>query len=96
MRPNNLVLWEAIKLCERNGLERVHLGRTSLANHGLRRFKLGFGSREETIAYAKYDFVQGRFVTAVDRAQSRFNAVFRCLPLSLLRFFGNLLYPHLS
>ncbi len=39
LRPNNLVMWEAIKRCTANGFARLHLGRTSLANEGLRQFK---------------------------------------------------------
>ncbi len=96
LRPNNLVMWEAIKRCAHNGCTRLHLGRTSLAHEGLRRFKLGFGAHEERIAYYKYDFRQGAFVTDVDRTAGWFNLVFRCLPAPLLRLAGRMLYPHLS
>jgi len=41
------VMWEAIKRCAANGFARLNLGRTSLANEGLRQFKRGFGAREE-------------------------------------------------
>jgi hypothetical protein len=96
LRPNNFVMWEAIKRCASSGFERLHLGRTSVANEGLRRFKLGFGAREETIEYYKYDFVRQTFVTEVNRTTGWFNRPFGCMPMPLLRCAGEILYPHLS
>jgi hypothetical protein len=89
-------MWEAIQWCTANGFASLHLGRTSLGNPGLRRFKLGFGAREERIEYLKYDFAKEKFVTDVDRVQGWFNHLFRCLPAPLLRLAGHMLYPHLS
>ena len=96
LRPTNLVMWESIKRCLANGFGSLHLGRTSLLNEGLRRFKLGFGAQEQRIEYCKFDFAAGAFVTDVDRAQTRFNCLFRRLPLPLLRLAGAMLYPHVS
>ncbi|SPE59339.1 conserved hypothetical protein [Verrucomicrobia bacterium] len=96
LRPNNLLMWESIKRCALHGLHSLHLGRTSQANEGLRRFKLGFGATEETINYYRYDFAQDAFVTDTDRAQGWANTFFRLLPPPLLRLAGQLLYPHLS
>ncbi len=96
LRPTNLMMWEAIKRYAQNGFSRLHLGRTSMSNEGLRRFKLGFGASEDKIEYYKYDFVNERYVTDVDRAEGWFNRVFKCLPPPLLRLAGRLLYPHLS
>jgi len=96
LRPNNLLMWEAIKHCAARGLTELHLGRTSLLNDGLRHFKLGFGAMEETIEYAKYDFRRSGFVSDVDRSEGPLNVMFRCLPMPLLTQAGRLLYPHLS
>ena len=96
LRPNNILLWEAIKRYADSGFEILHLGRTSLTNEGLRRFKLGFGAREERIEYYKYDFVKQTFVTEIDHSTGWFNRLFRCLPLPALRLAGEMLYPHLS
>lgn len=95
LRPNNLVMWEAIKWLKERGITSLHLGRTSLANTGLRRFKLGFGADEERLDYFKYAFPARNFVSSADRAQTCFNSLFRLLPLPLLRFSGALLYPHI-
>lgn len=96
LRPNNLVMWAAMKRYAGEGFRRLHLGRTSLANEGLRRFKLGFGAVEQRIEYSKYDFSRREFVVDTDRAEGWFNQVFRRLPLPLLRLAGQALYPHLS
>lgn len=96
LRGNNLVLWEAIKRYSANGFSRLHLGRTSLANKGLRRFKLGFGAMEEKIRYFKYDFRKQAFVGGVDHSNLWFKPVFRHLPLPLLRWLGAMAYPRLA
>jgi CelD/BcsL family acetyltransferase involved in cellulose biosynthesis len=96
LRPNNLVMWEAIKRSAANGFARLHLGRTSIANEGLRQFKRGFGAREEKIEYRRYDFEKRSFVSSTDRADTLINKVFRCLPLGVLRLAGEIIYPHLS
>jgi hypothetical protein len=96
MRPNNLVMWAAMNHCAERGLATLNLGRTSLSNEGLRRFKLGLGAAEEEICYAKYDFASKQFVRDVDRVEGWFNRVFAHLPLPLLRLSGAVLYPHQS
>jgi GNAT acetyltransferase-like protein len=96
LRPNNILLWEAIRRCADNGFDALHLGRTSLANEGLRRFKLGFGACEERIEYYKYDFVRQTFVKGVDRSTGWFKWPLACMPLPALRLAGEMLYPHLS
>jgi hypothetical protein len=96
VRGNSLVMWTAIKRLAGDGFTSLHLGRTSLGDEGLRRFKLGFGAREERINYFRYDFRKSSFVSAVDRSESWANRIFRLMPAPLLRFAGSVLYPHLS
>jgi hypothetical protein len=96
LRPNNILLWQAIKRFASNGFDRLHLGRTSLVNEGLRRFKLGFGAQEERIEYYKYDFVKQTFVSEIDNSTGWFNWAFRRMPLPMLQLAGEVLYPHLS
>jgi len=96
LRPNNLLMWEAVKHCAAAGVTELHLGRTSLFNDGLRHFKLGFGAVEEQIEYARFDFRRKHFVSDVDRSEGPLNMMFRCLPLPLLTQAGRFLYPHLS
>ena len=96
LRPNNFLMWEAMKQCARRGCDSLHLGRTSLSNEGLRRFKLSLGAEEQTVSYAKYDLKRNSFVTEPDRAEGPINRLFRCLPGPLFRLAGQLIYPHLS
>jgi hypothetical protein len=96
LRPNNLLMWAAMKHCAAMGISELHLGRTSLFSDGLRQFKLGFGAAEERIEYARYDLRRGAFVKSADRAEGILNVTFRSLPLPLLRLAGGLLYGHLS
>jgi hypothetical protein len=72
----------------------LHLGRTSLANAGLRRFKLAWGAREQIIEYVRYDLKLRAFVAGKDDAFGWHNRVFRLLPIGVLRLIGTLLYRH--
>ena len=96
LRPNNLLMWKAIEHCASSGCESLHLGRTSMSNEGLRRFKLSLGADEHTISYAKYDLNHHSFVRESDRAEGPINRIFRCLPSPLFRLAGQMIYPHLS
>ena len=96
LRPNNLLMWELIQWCALRGFARLHLGRTSLGNEGLRRFKLSLGAQEEKLEYFKYDFGSKTFVSDVDRSQTWMNPIFRRMPLPLLRLAGRILYPQLA
>jgi hypothetical protein len=94
LRGSNLVMWGAIRRYLRRGAKKLHLGRTSIANEGLRRFKLGWGVEEEKIEYAKYDLHQKKFVTDSDKAFGWYNRVFQLLPGFASRMAGNVLYRH--
>ena len=94
LRGNNLVMWEAMKWLARKGMKRLHLGRTSIFNEGLRRFKLSLGAHEEKIEYVKFDLRQNRFVTEVDGVAGWHNRVFRVMPAFASRVAGRILYRH--
>jgi len=94
LRPNNHVLWHAIESYSFDGFDRLHLGRTSLTNAGLRRYKLSWGAAESPLAYVKYDLMRNRYVRDTDRTKGWHTAALRCLPVPLLRAVGALLYRH--
>lgn len=96
LRANNLVMWESMKRLAREGIEHLSLGRTSIGNEGLRRFKVGFGAREQKLDYCRYDLREELFVMSGDGAEGWGTRVFRRLPLPLLRLAGRMIYPHLS
>ena len=96
LRGNDLVMWEGIKYYASRGFRMLHLGRTSLAHEGLRRFKLGWAAREHAIEYFKYDLRRSAFVTGRDEALGWYNRIFTALPLSLSRLLGAVLYRHIA
>jgi len=96
LRGNNLVMWEGICFLAESHCELLDFGRTSLANTSLRRFKLGWGVKEEIIGYSKWDTSAGAWVESCDHASGRHNAIFSRMPLALNRWAGALCYPHLD
>ncbi len=56
---------------------RCDLGKTSLANEGLRRFKLNLGAAERLIEYVKFDLRENRFMVETDGVAGWHNRVFR-------------------
>ena len=95
LRPNNLIMWETIKLYAQNGYKRLSLGRTKPEHEGLLQFKRGWGTRKKTIYYYKYDLTKDTFVKDTSRIKS-FHAVFKKLPLPLLKLTGRLFYRHIG
>jgi hypothetical protein len=93
---NHLLMWETIQKYRAAGLASLDLGRTSMANNGLRQFKQGFGGAERQIWYCKFDHRSGAFIEELDRVTGWYNAVFRLFPEPLLRFTGRILYSQMS
>ena len=96
LRPNNLVMWRAIQKFAASGFESLDFGRTSMHNAGLRRYKLQWGTREESLPYVKWDFSRDQVVPGVDRAHGFKNTFFRACPMTLSRMLGGMLYPHIA
>jgi len=95
-RANNLVMWQGIQFLARTGAEKLHFGRTECENDGLRRFKLSWGTEEETIGYFRVD-PSGRHGLAPVRPNSGFQTkIFGILPLVVNRLAGSMIYPHLD
>ncbi|MGN6644602.1 MAG: lipid II:glycine glycyltransferase FemX [Verrucomicrobiota bacterium] len=96
MRANNLIMWAAIQWCIQQGAHMLQFGRTSLSNEGLRRFKLGWGSKEARLDYYKYDFRKQAFVTDDDNTIGWHTRAFQSLPIFLSRLAGAALYKHIA
>lgn len=94
LRGTNLVMWAAMRKLAHDGVQTLHLGKTSLEHDGLRRFKLNLGATEETLDYFRYDFRRCQFVTDKDSVAGWHNRVFGTLPLPATRLAGRLLYKH--
>ena len=60
-RPNNLVMWEAIRWYGRNGFSQFDMGRSEPDNAGLNQFKNGWGTEVETLPYYTFNISQMKF-----------------------------------
>lgn len=96
LRPNNLVMWRAIEWHARAGFSTLDLGRTSLDNEGLRRFKLSWGARERRIEYTRFDRKAGAFVTTTDQSSGWHSRVFKLVPGPFARVIGAAAYRHVA
>jgi len=95
VRPNNLILWEAVQWYRAMGYETLNLGRTEFNNPGLLRFKRAWGARESSLNYLHYDLKAKAFLASPPASSGGLRT--KCLtrtPVLLLRLAGKLLYRH--
>ncbi|WP_026841435.1 lipid II:glycine glycyltransferase FemX [Citrifermentans bremense] len=96
LRANNLLFWELIKKCGRDGFRFLSLGRTDPKNEGLLNFKNGWGGNMSDLNYYRYDFTSGSFVAGEVTNLEPYRQLLRKLPVPLLRALGVLAYRHLG
>ncbi len=96
LRANNLLFWELIKKCGRDGFRFLSLGRTDLNNEGLLNFKNGWGGSMTDLYYYRYDFTSGSFVAGGDMNLKPYRRLLTKLPIPLLRALGTMAYRHLG
>lgn len=87
------VMWEAIRGYANQGYTSFCFGRTDPQNHGLRRFKLGFGPQEYSVDYHRFDISKNSFVESKAKRQSDFSRLLSHIPISGLKAIG-LAYRH--
>jgi CelD/BcsL family acetyltransferase involved in cellulose biosynthesis len=92
LRPNHLLMWSAIReACER-GSDVFDFGRTDLNGDSLREFKLGWGTREESLVYSHLG--AGRDRRSTGRAAAALAPLIRRSPPLVCRTIGELFYKH--
>ena len=96
LSANNLVFWRAMEWYLQHGHPAIQLGRTSLDNEGLRRFKRSWGAREYPINYYRYSAKEQDFVAGTDLSSGWQTRIFRALPSQLSRTIGTLAYKHIG
>lgn len=96
LRPNNLIIWEAIKWYTERGYKSFCFGRTEAENQGLRIFKNGWGTDERIIKYYKYDLRSSRFVARSNGTNNLYGKLLSRAPIALLKPIGSLLYRHMG
>jgi hypothetical protein len=98
LRPNNLLMWDAIERLRQEGSHRLSFGRTALQDAGLLQFKRGWGTTESIVPYSRIGL--GKAV-AVQTGYSRKAAeagmdIARKLPIPMLRLLGSIVYKHVG
>jgi hypothetical protein len=96
VRPNDLVMWDAIKWFHGQGYESFCFGRTEQENAGLRAFKFGWGAKERVIRYALYDMKQEKFMPGKPAGRAVSTVILKRMPVPLLKLIGNALYRHVG
>ena len=96
LRPNNLVMWEAVRWYRERGCKSLSLGRTEIENKGLRQFKLALGAEEYTIKYYRYDLKSGSFVAEPEKVSAFQTRILSKLPVFILKIIGKVYYRHVG
>ena len=96
LRPNNLVMWEAIKWYAQNGYKTFSLGRAEPENKGLLQFKQGWGTTENIIKYYNYNFKKSLFIIERSKLTEFHNKIFNVTPIPVLKIVGSMLYKHIG
>ena len=96
LRANNLVIWETIRRYCRNGYQSFCFGRTDPENKGLIQFKAGYGTKDETLHYYRYDLRKEIFIKGNAKNHGRHQKIFYGMPLSMLKIIGSLMYKHMG
>jgi len=93
LRPNYVLLWEAIRWSGAQGYEALDLGRTDLEHTGLRHFKSAWGAREEPLVYSTLGEA-GEGPGLSSRGAALLSPVIRHSPRSVCRAIGELFYRY--
>ncbi len=96
VRPNNLVMWEAIRWYGQHGFTNFDMGRSEPDNRGLNQFKNGWGTQIETLKYYTYDIPKMRFRWKEKDMVSATQRIFQKMPIPVLRMVGKLAYRHMG
>jgi CelD/BcsL family acetyltransferase involved in cellulose biosynthesis len=93
LRPNNLLLWTAIKEACEQGRGSFDFGRSDADNAGLRHFKSGWGTSEEPLAYSVLG-ERGGGPAGHGRLGVAMSACIRRSPAFVCRALGELFYRY--
>lgn len=97
LAANNLLTWEAITWCCRNGFHSLVHGRTARANKGLMQFNRNWAAIEESLPYYYYPGMAG--LAATSENSVRYHLLTSCwkrMPLQVAEPLGGYLYKHLG
>ncbi len=96
IRPNNLVMWEAIKWYSKNGYSYFDMGRSEPDNIGLNQFKNGWGTKVKQLGYYTFDLADEQFNGQKKSLLFNSSRILRKMPIPALRFVGEIAYKHMG
>jgi len=92
-RPNNLLIWTAVKYGISENYEYLDFGKTSSGNKGLREFKLGWGTQESRLFCSSYPSLHEN---KNDRLRIKImSSVIKVSPALICQLMGEALYKFL-
>lgn len=93
--PNQMLIWESIKMAHKEGARYFDFGRTAHGHRSLVEFKDRWAAKRYPFTYSYYP--KDRAVECSDGLSRKvFTAVNRYLPQFVLQFQGKLIYPYMS
>lgn len=94
-RPNNAILWEAIRWYKARGMTSLSLGRTDIDDLGLLRFKRSWNGTEQLLRYYRFDFGKRAGIHRPFISEHG-TKLFSYTPRIVLRMIGKALYRHMG
>ncbi len=76
------------------GFSELSFGRTNLEHKGLIQFKSGWGGKEKSATYTRFDFKTGSYASDIRDVHSQYTKLFQKTPVPMLKVIGNLFYKH--
>jgi len=92
LRPNHLMIWDAIQRACAEGARRFDFGRTELGHESLAAFKRSWGATEHELSYAR--ITEAGITGAPIARHPRLETVLRRSPAIVCRVTGELLYRY--
>jgi hypothetical protein len=96
VRPNNLLMWEAMREFAEKKFDSLCLGKTEPFHAGLLQFKESLGGVRKVIREYRYDLKHDQFTAMSLPVRGLHTKVFSVMPLFLLRAFGTLAYKYMG
>jgi hypothetical protein len=94
--PVYWLFWQTIQWLIQHGVKELCFGRTEKSHQGLVHFKDGWGTNKSHLQYFKFDVRTGCFVQAAKASTHRGFRLLQRMPVTLLKWTGAALYPHLG
>jgi hypothetical protein len=96
LRPNNLIMWEAIKKYHHLGFRTMNLGRTEQENRGLLRYKRTWGGHESPLKYYRFGCRKKMFLQESSGVEDFSKKIMSRAPMGILRTVGRMFYKHVG